>query len=139
MNCRAEDREKPDGFCREFFLDNSGLDGDRPCMERSGEERVGGGSRQALVQELKRRGPSTVPELAGATGLNVETVRHHVRTLSGRGLVARTGTRRSGPGRPEVEYGLTREAEALFPRREGELLRELVQYLARIEGGPAPR
>lgn len=90
-----------------------------------------GGSRPVLLGALKRRGSATVPELAEDAGLNVETVRHHLRVLGSRGLVERRGARRSGPGRPEVEYGLTREAEALFPRREGELLRELVVHLKR--------
>lgn len=90
-----------------------------------------GESRQRLLGTLKQRGPSTVPELAEEAGLNVETVRHHVRALIGQDLVERQGTRRSGPGRPEVVYGLTRGAESLFPRREGELLRELVVHLKR--------
>ncbi|HEX6134679.1 MAG TPA: helix-turn-helix domain-containing protein [Longimicrobiales bacterium] len=90
-----------------------------------------GESRQRLLGTLKQRGPSTIPELAAEAGLNVETVRHHVRGLVGQELVAREGTRRSGPGRPEVVYVLTKRAESLFPRREGELLRELVMHLKR--------
>jgi predicted ArsR family transcriptional regulator len=45
-------------------------------------------------------------------------------------LVERTATRRTGArGRPEVRYRLTREAEAHFPRREGETLAAFAEWL----------
>ena len=87
------------------------------------------GTRRELLNTLKARGPSTVPELAASAGLNVETVRHHMRWLTAEGLVQRGGTRRNGPGRPEGIHALTAEADALFPRREGEMLRALVLHL----------
>jgi predicted ArsR family transcriptional regulator len=88
-----------------------------------------GASQRALVQVLKTRGAAAVPELAGAVGLNVETVRHHVQQLMALGVVERQGTRRAGPGRPEVVYVLAGAADALFPRREGEVLRALARHL----------
>jgi DNA-binding HxlR family transcriptional regulator len=78
---------------------------------------------------LNREGSATIPALADEAELNVETVRHHLQALTAEGLVERQGTRRSGPGRPEVVYSLTRAAETLFPRREGQILRELVVHL----------
>jgi predicted ArsR family transcriptional regulator len=86
-------------------------------------------SHRALLDALKRRGRSSVPQLAEEIGLNIETVRDHLKTLAGRDLVRREGTVRAGPGRPEVVYTLTESAEAHFPRREGEILRELGAYL----------
>jgi predicted ArsR family transcriptional regulator len=82
-----------------------------------------------LLGILKREGTATIPSLAAEAGLNVETVRHHLQALSDQGLVEREGTRRTGPGRPEVVYALSGEAEQLFPRREGEILRALVVHL----------
>src|SRR5690606_19361979 len=35
-----------------------------------------------------------------------------------------------GRGRPEIVYGLTSQAELLFPRREGEVLEGLARHLA---------
>lgn len=90
-----------------------------------------GESQRGILDLLKQRGATTIPELAGELRLNIETVRDHLRTLAGHGLVRREGTRRSGPGRPEVIYRLTIEAEALFPRREGEVLKELASHLVR--------
>lgn len=90
-----------------------------------------GQSQRSILEMLKRRGRTTIPELAGALDLNIETVREHLRVLSRHRLVTREGSRRSGPGRPEGMYALTAEAERLFPQREGELLRALATHLVR--------
>ena len=86
-------------------------------------------SQRTLLDALKRRGRASVPQLAADLKLNIETIRDHLKTLGSRELVRRDGVVRSGPGRPEVMYTLTDAAEALFPRREGEVLRELGSYL----------
>ncbi|MEJ2217776.1 MAG: winged helix-turn-helix transcriptional regulator [Gemmatimonadota bacterium] len=88
-----------------------------------------GDSRRAILSELKRSGRGTIPELAARVGLNVETVREHVKHLTSQGLVRREGTRSSGPGRPEVVHTLTPDSQTLFRRREGELLRGLARHL----------
>ena len=88
-----------------------------------------GESRRSIVSALKRSGGATVPILAGIVGLNIETVREHLGILGSQGLVERQGTRSNGPGRPEVVYGLTAEADSLFPRREAEVLKELASFL----------
>ncbi len=97
----------------------------RPGLEAPGL----GESRRAILSVLKRLGSATIPVLAERVGLNVETVRGHVKSLASQGLVRREGTRSSGPGRPEVVYALGDEAEKLFPRREAELLRGLASHL----------
>jgi predicted ArsR family transcriptional regulator len=56
-------------------------------------------------------------------------VRSHLQALVAQGLVERSGLLRSGPGRPRVRYRLTEKGDALFPRRDRELLRELAAYL----------
>lgn len=88
-------------------------------------------SHRVLLDALKRRGQATVAELAADLDLNVETVREHLQGLMRRELVRRNGTARRGPGRPEGVFGLTDDAEALFPRREGEMLRALGAFLVR--------
>ncbi len=100
-------------------------------MDSSTDGMVRGlGERQQQVLEvLKARGQTTVPEVARAVGLNVETVRHHLQGLLRDGLVERQASRRGGPGRPENVYGLTAASERLFPRREGEVLRALAMHL----------
>ncbi len=119
MTRPTEARDWPEGR-----LDDAGLGG-RSRLKAPGL----GESQGAILELLKRQGRTTIPMLALELGLNIETVRHHLKTLAGQGLVRREGSRRAGPGRPEVVYGLTPEAESLFPRREGEILRELASYL----------
>ncbi|HET9947769.1 MAG TPA: helix-turn-helix domain-containing protein [Longimicrobiales bacterium] len=88
-----------------------------------------GDSRRAILAALKQSGGAAVPVLARIVGLNIETVREHLRALEARGLVERRGTRSEGPGRPTVVWGLTPEADALFPRREADVLRALAGFL----------
>lgn len=88
-----------------------------------------GESQQSLLSRLKERGLATIPELAQDIGLNIETVRGHLRSLEAAGLARRGGSRSMGPGRPEVVYAVTEAAEAFFPRREAETLRELTAHL----------
>lgn len=82
-----------------------------------------------LLLRLKRRGTSSVPELAAAVELNPETVRGHVKSLVEDGWVEPAGARIHGRGRPERLYELTEAAERLFPRRESELLQGLATWL----------
>lgn len=84
---------------------------------------------RTVLDALKRRGRASVPQLADELSLNIETVRDHLKALVARDLVRRDGVERSGPGRPAIMYSLTEAAEALFPRREGEVLRELASWL----------
>jgi len=92
-----------------------------------------GDTQRRLLELLKRRGEQSVGELADALDLAAETVRGHMNALAGRGLVARAGRRKAGPGRPEILHHLTDEAQSLFPSEEAHLLRDLTGYL--IDGG----
>jgi len=98
-----------------------------------------GHSRRRLLESLKRLGAATLLAAAADLELSRETVREHINALAAEGLVARAGTRRHGPGRPQVVYRLTERAEALFPRREGEVLAELAGYLTTHGGEPVLR
>lgn len=92
-----------------------------------------GDTQRQLLYALKRRGPATTGELAEGFDLARGTLREHLKSLEARRLVERTGTKRHGPGRPHVIYGLTDGGEALFPSGEAELLVEFVEYL--LESG----
>lgn len=88
-----------------------------------------GDSQRRVLEILKREGDRSVGELAGELELATETVRGHLRALIGHDLVERAGARKKGPGRPEILYGLTPDAESLFPAAEGRLLHELAAYM----------
>jgi predicted ArsR family transcriptional regulator len=92
-----------------------------------------GDTQRRVLLMLKRRGPSTRSELGAELDFAPATLREHLQALAERGVVERQGARRNGPGRPQVIYRLTRAGEALFPRREGQVLEDLARYL--IERG----
>src|SRR5581483_4641755 len=79
---------------------------------------------------LLRRAVRTVEELAEALNLTDNAVRAHLTSLERDGLVRQQGVRRGGVGKPAYTYGLTEDAEALFPKAYGELLRQLLTLLS---------
>src|SRR5919199_3217925 len=86
-------------------------------------------STRGRVISLLRRSEHTVNELALALGLTDNAIRGHLASLERDGLVRPKGTRR-GAHKPTVTYALTPEAEHLFPRPYGPLLRTLLDVLA---------
>jgi predicted ArsR family transcriptional regulator len=80
------------------------------------------------VITLLRRRERTVNELADELGLTDNAVRTHLAALERDGLVALTGVRR-GVGKPAHVYALTPEADVLFPRAYGVVLRTLLDSL----------
>jgi len=78
-------------------------------------------SRDDILRHLKVQGPATVRELAAASGLSANAVRHHLTRLGAEGIVVE-GSRRDGVGRPAHVFELTAAAEGAFPKRYQELL-----------------
>ncbi len=87
-------------------------------------------STRGKVLGLLRRESSTVENLAGVLDLTDNAVRAHLVVLERDGLVRQSGVRR-GAGKPAYIYELTPEAERLFPKAHGIVLRELLQALGR--------
>lgn len=96
---------------------------------RAVQSRRIGRTQADILEWLKRHGRGVIPEIAESLALSVETIRSHLRSLRSSGLVQRLGSRSSGPGRPEIVYALTSEAEVLFPRGEVAMLRDLAAFL----------
>jgi predicted ArsR family transcriptional regulator len=78
---------------------------------------------------LLRQGNDTVENLARALHLTDNSVRAHLAALERDGLVAQSGVRR-GVGKPAYTYALTTDAERLFPKAYGALLRLMLDALA---------
>ncbi len=96
------------------------------------------GSTRGQLVALLRRASQTVEELAQALDLTDNAVRAHLTSLERDGLVRQQGVRRSGGiGKPAYTYGLTEEAEDLFPKAYGELLRQLLLVLDERLGSDA--
>jgi predicted ArsR family transcriptional regulator len=86
-------------------------------------------STRGQILGLLRRGSETVSDLAAALGLTDNAVRSHLTALERDRLVRPSGTRR-GPRKPAVTYALSPEAEQLFPKEYGPILRNLLDVLA---------
>ena len=84
-----------------------------------------GRPRMALLASLKSFGEATSDHLADDLGITVGAVRQQLGPLSEEGLVAHRD-QRTGPGRPRRWYCLTPAAEALFPKRYGQLTNQLL-------------
>ncbi len=80
---------------------------------------------------LKRRGESSVDDLAEAVGTTPSAVRQQLAVLRSAGLVATRQQRvRPGqPGRPADLHFSTHQAEALFAQATGDLSVELLSYI----------
>jgi len=97
-------------------------------METRWDQRFFASTRGRIVA-LLRRASRTVDELAQALDLTDNAVRAHLATLERDGLVRQTGVRR-GAGKPAHSFDLTPEAERLFPKAYGPLLRQVLDVLA---------
>jgi predicted ArsR family transcriptional regulator len=78
---------------------------------------------------LLRKGMRTVNDLAAALRLTDNAVRTHLDRLARDGLVQAAGTR-PGMRKPNIIYSLTPDAERLFPKMYGPVLRQVLDVLA---------
>jgi predicted ArsR family transcriptional regulator len=90
------------------------------------------GSTRGRIIALLRRGPRTVNELADDLALTDNAVRGHLSALERDGLAAFAGVRR-GMGKPAHLFALTAEAETLFPRAYGVVLRTVLDVVRRSQ------
>ena len=88
-------------------------------------------TRRAVLVAIKRAGGLTAAELAAELAITPAAVRQQLHRLREDGLV-RHHRDPDGRVRPAHRYELTAAAEALFPKRYGDLTAELLGYL----GGP---
>jgi predicted ArsR family transcriptional regulator len=93
-----------------------------------GDKRFWSSTRGRIILLLRSAG-RTVNDLAAAVGLSDNAVRTHLDRLERDGLVHATGTR-PGVRKPNITYGLTPEADHLFPKMYGPALRQLLDVLA---------
>jgi len=84
--------------------------------------------RRSVLSTLKTRGEASAREVAGILGVTVSAVRQHLEPLEAEGLVAHRDER-PGPGRPRRRYCLTPAAEALWPKRYGQLTNQLLSFI----------
>ena len=88
--------------------------------------------RRAVLSVMKTRGEASADEIAEVLGITVSAVRQHLVPLESDGLVAHRDER-PGPGRPRRRYCLTPAAEALWPKRYGQLTNQLLGFIAEAD------
>jgi predicted ArsR family transcriptional regulator len=96
---------------------------------------------QAILEFIKRRGHSSVADVAAHIGITYEGARQHLTQLETRRLVHKRAavatSRRASAGRPLASYALTDSGEHLFPKGYDELTVELIDTVAAQLGVPA--
>lgn len=86
------------------------------------------GSKEEILNLIKLRGTLQVDEAVELTDLAKTTLREHFLQLERDGYITRDYVR-SGPGRPSLQYTLTKTGQALFPSQESNMLRDLIRFL----------
>jgi predicted ArsR family transcriptional regulator len=87
-------------------------------------------STRGQILTLLRSAPRTVNELAAALNLTDNAVRAHLTSLERDGLVHRQGMQ-PGVRKPHVSYGLTTDAEQIFPKAYGPLLNHFLEMVSK--------
>ena len=84
--------------------------------------------RRAVLAAIKQAGEASAEQLAGDIGVTAGAVRQQIAALEADGLVAHRDER-PGPGRPRRQYCLTPAAEALWPKRYGQLANQVLGFV----------
>src|SRR5512133_1416625 len=87
-------------------------------------------STRGQILALLRVESCTVNELAAALKLTDNAVRAHLISLERDGLIQREGSR-PGLRKPHASYGLTADAEQIFPKAYGLLLNHLMSSISK--------
>jgi predicted ArsR family transcriptional regulator len=87
-----------------------------------------------VLELLRRRGRCSAEAVAHDLGVTTNAVRQHLTNLERDGLV-NSQPERSGRGRPSLLFALTERADAVFPKRYGQLATMVLQEIQDM-GGP---
>ncbi|MCC7452161.1 MAG: winged helix-turn-helix transcriptional regulator [Anaerolineae bacterium] len=85
-------------------------------------------TRWTVLEAIKAQGQATVASLAEALGVTAISIRHHLNSLQGEGLV-KVEIERQGVGRPRHLYSLTEAAQRYFPNKYHILVERLLDEL----------
>lgn len=85
-------------------------------------------TRDRILQTLVSEPRATISDLAEAVGINAISVRHHLTSLKGEGLIS-DEEERHGVGRPRLVYFLTEKGLERFPTRYFRLTNRLLDQI----------
>ncbi len=95
---------------------------------------AGRSTRMEVLELLRRKGRSSAESIANDLAVTTNAVRQHLTNLERDGLVG-SQPERSGRGRPSLLFALTERADAVFPKRYGQLATMVLQEVQEM-GGP---
>ena len=95
---------------------------------------AGRSTRMEILELLRRRGRCSAETIANDLGVTANAIRQHLTNLERDGLVV-SQPERSGRGRPALLFALTERADAVFPKRYGQLATMVLQEVQDM-GGP---
>jgi predicted ArsR family transcriptional regulator len=94
-----------------------------------------GHAKRAVLDYLKRNGPSEAAAIAGELGVTPMAVRQHLYALEDEGLVSFAAAPKDGArGRPSKLWQVERSADPLFPNAHAELSVELIANIKEVFG-----
>ncbi|MBP6010849.1 MAG: transcriptional regulator [Alphaproteobacteria bacterium] len=92
-------------------------------------------AKQAVLEFLKRHGPSEAAEIAKSLDVTPMAVRQHLYALEDEGLVSfATAPKDGGRGRPSKLWQVEQRADVLFPDAHAELSVELIGNIREVFG-----
>lgn len=86
------------------------------------------GSKKELLDLIKKKGAISIDEVVNQVELAKTTVREHFLQLERDGYIQRNYVR-SGPGRPSLQYQITKKGNGLYPSYESIMMQEMIKYL----------
>src|SRR5436190_23908526 len=85
-------------------------------------------TRLAVLEAIKTQRRATVQSLADTLGVTAISIRHHLNSLLGEGLI-KIEVERKSVGRPRHIYSLTEEAQRYFPNKYHVLVGRLLDEM----------
>jgi predicted ArsR family transcriptional regulator len=90
---------------------------------------------EAILFQLKTRGPATTRDLAGRIGITRQAARAHLEKLAAEGLVEHA-TAPAGVGRPRRTWSLAAKGHGRFPDTHAQMTVELIEAIRGEFGEP---
>src|SRR5262245_12745620 len=94
-----------------------------------------GAAKRAVLDHLKRNGPSDAAQIGAALGVTAMAVRQHLYALEDDGFVSFTTVSSEGTrGRPAKLWRIEESAQTIFPDAHAELSVELINNIKQAFG-----
>jgi predicted ArsR family transcriptional regulator len=97
---------------------------------------AGRSTRMEVLEHLRRKQTASAESIGAELGITANAVRQHLTNLEREGLVNSQPVR-NGRGRPVLRFSLTERADAVFPKRYGQLATMVLTEIQEMDGPQA--